>query len=67
MSPSRLIDSLRAFLSLEARVCEARLVLQETSDFHPDFERRVERLVRLVDERDQALWPAPARREQVND
>ena len=64
MSPSRLIDSLRTLVALDAQVCEARLLLQETSDFHPDFERRVKRLVRLVDERDQALQPAPARRGQ---
>jgi len=51
-------------VALDAQVCEARLLLQETSDFHPDFERRVKRLVRLVDERDQALQPAPARRGQ---
>ena len=64
MSPYRLIDSLRMLVALDAQVCEARLLLQETSDFHPDFERRVKRLVRLVDERDQALQPAPARRGQ---
>jgi hypothetical protein len=59
-----LIDSLRTLVALDRQVCEARLLLQETSDFHPDFERRVKRLVRLVDERDQALQPAPARRGQ---
>ena len=64
MSPSRLIDSLRTFLALDAQVYEARLVLQETSDFHPDLERRVERLVRLVDERDQPMWQDRVRREQ---
>jgi hypothetical protein len=49
------IDSLGALLKLDRQVFRARLVLQETSDLHPEFENRVQVLIELVERRDRAL------------
>jgi hypothetical protein len=52
MSSQRRPNSLRAILALDEKVDTARTVLQQTSDAHPAFERRVEALVRLLEKRD---------------
>jgi len=48
-------DPLRAVMALDQQVSQARAVLQRTSERHPDFERRVSALVKLVSKRDQIL------------
>jgi hypothetical protein len=37
---------------LDDRIFEARRQLQRTPEWHPEFERRLLKLIRLVDERD---------------
>jgi len=48
--------------TLEDRISEARSRLQRTPESHPDFERRLLELIRLVDEREarHVAWPATA-------
>ena len=58
MSNTRVSDTFRALVALDASVSRARLALQRTSDVHPRFERRVKRLIDLIDRRDRALSPA---------
>jgi hypothetical protein len=41
--------------SLDDRISEARGQLQRTPEWHPEFERRLARLIRLVDEREERL------------
>ncbi|MGD0048730.1 MAG: hypothetical protein ABSE42_17145 [Bryobacteraceae bacterium] len=41
--------------SLDDRIFQARSQLQRTPEWHPEFERRMLRLIRLVDERDARL------------
>ncbi len=55
MSQFKTANTLSALLTLEARVCQARCVLQRTSDRDPAFERRVRQLVLLVEKRDRIL------------
>jgi len=45
----------RRAASLDDRISEARCQLQRTPEWHPEFERRLARLIRLVDERDERL------------
>lgn len=45
--------------SLDDRISEARGRLQRTPECHPEFERRLLDLIRLVDERD--AWPVVPR------
>jgi hypothetical protein len=42
-----------AAAGLDDRISEARSQLQRTPEWHPDFERRLLYLIRLVDERDE--------------
>jgi hypothetical protein len=44
--------SLTQTASLDDRISEARDRLQRTPEWHPEFERRLLDLIRLVDERD---------------
>lgn len=44
-------------VSLNDRIAEARGQLQGTPEWHPDFERRLLHLIRLVDERDEHQPP----------
>jgi hypothetical protein len=48
-------DNLRAVRALEEKMVRARSVLQRTTDQHPDFEKRVQKLVYLSDALDQML------------
>jgi hypothetical protein len=41
--------------SLDDRISEARGQLQRTPEWHPEFERRLLDLIRMVDERDACL------------
>jgi len=45
--------------TLDDRIADARSRLQQTPEWHPQFERRLLQLIRLVEERDerQALPP----------
>ncbi len=45
----------RPAASLDDRIAEARNQLQRTLEGHPEFERRLVKLIRLVDERDQRM------------
>ncbi len=47
--------------SLDDRISEARSQLQRTPEWHPEFERRLLKLIRLVDERDARLAAPRAR------
>jgi len=47
--------------SLNDRISEARSQLQRTPEWHPEFERRLLKLMRLVDERDAQLAAALSR------
>ncbi|MGB7760398.1 MAG: hypothetical protein WBL61_11245 [Bryobacteraceae bacterium] len=53
----------QAAASLDDRICAARSQLQRTLESHPEFERRLLQLIRLVDERDTRMAapraPAP--------
>jgi hypothetical protein len=51
---------MRMLFSLDQQVNQARIKLQQTSDLHPAFKQRVQTLLRLVDQRDQALSAAHA-------
>ena len=55
MSNCRASGSLRALLSLDERVEEARHVLQETNERDPAFERRVKLLLKLMAQRDRMM------------
>jgi hypothetical protein len=57
MSRPRVFDPWRAVVVLDAQVTQARLDLQRTAEVHPAFERRVKKLMSLVEKRDRALWP----------
>jgi hypothetical protein len=47
--------------NLEDRISEARNRLQRTPECHPEFERRLLKLIHLVDERDARLAAAWSR------
>ena len=49
--------------NLDDRISAARSQLQRTPEWHPEFERRLHKLIRLVDERD-ALLVTPLRGSQ---
>jgi hypothetical protein len=51
-------DLLRALIDLDGLVDQARADLQETTESHPQLERRIKRLVRLVARRDRLLAAA---------
>jgi len=48
----------RPAASLDDRISEARCQLQRTPEWHPEFERRLAKLIRLVDARDERLAAA---------
>ncbi len=41
--------------SLDDRIAEARSQLQRTPEWHPEFEHRLAKLIRLVDERNDRM------------
>jgi len=45
--------------SLDDRISEARSQVQRTPESHPEFERRLHKLIRLVDQRDARLVTPP--------
>lgn len=45
----------RSAASLDDRISEARGQLQRTPECHPEFERRLAKLIHLVDERDERI------------
>ena len=47
--------SLSRTASLDDRISDARDQLQRTPEWHPEFERRLLDLIRMVDERDACL------------
>jgi len=60
MQPVRVTRSLRGLLALEASVGRAQLALQRISDWDPAIEKRIKKLMRLVEARDTAM-ASPAR------
>ena len=58
MEPVGITRSLRSLRALEARVGQAQLALQRTSDCDPAIEKRIRELMRLVEMRDRVLAPS---------
>jgi len=50
----------RLRVSIDDRIHDARSLLQRTPEWHPDFERRLLKLIRLVDQRDERQGGPPA-------
>ncbi len=55
MQPARVTRSLRSLLALEDSVGRAQLALQRISDWDPAIEKRIKKLMRLVEARDKAM------------
>jgi hypothetical protein len=51
--------------SLDDRISAARSQVQRTPEWHPEFERRLLKLIRLMDERDARLVAPPRGSQRV--